>query len=97
PVAVRVSAAKPAQLTGLADSAVQMTVTVGASDGPVLAVPVAAVFTSADGQAKVRVLRPDGSADPVPVTLGLAASGYVEVKLGAGATLAEGDRVVVQG
>ncbi|MFD0638218.1 hypothetical protein ACFQ9X_48375 [Catenulispora yoronensis] len=91
------TAANPAQLAGLADSAVQMTVTIGASDGPVLAVPVAAVFTSADGQAKVRVLRSDGSEEPVPVTLGLAASGYVEVKPQAGTVLVEGDRVVVQG
>ena len=97
PVAVRVTAAKPAQLAGLAGDGVQMTVTVGASDGPVLAVPVAAVFTSADGQAKVRILRPDRAPDPVPVTLGLAADGYVEVKPQAGAALAEGDRVVVQG
>ncbi|MGN9843102.1 peptidoglycan-binding protein [Nonomuraea sp. H19] len=82
----------PASVKGLkAGTAVTARVTVGATEEPVLVVPVAAVITSADGKARVRVeYAPDKTRD-VEVRTGLTADGNVEV---AGA-LKEGDRVVV--
>ncbi|WP_327587440.1 peptidoglycan-binding protein [Nonomuraea sp. NBC_00507] len=66
-------------------------VTVGATEEPVLVVPVAAVITGADGKARVRVeYAPDRTKD-VDVRTGLAADGNVEVT----GALKEGDRVVV--
>ncbi|RVX45601.1 putative peptidoglycan binding protein [Nonomuraea polychroma] len=82
----------PGSAKGLrAGTPVTARVTVGATEKPVLVVPVAAVITGADGRARVRVeYAPDRTRD-VGVRTGLAADGNVEV---AGA-LKEGDRVVV--
>ncbi|MEV4058612.1 peptidoglycan-binding protein [Nonomuraea dietziae] len=80
-------------LKGLAGTAVTAKVTVGATDTEVLVVPVAAVTTSADGKARVRVeVSPDRTKD-VEVRTGLTADGKVEVT----GDLKEGDRVVVSG
>ncbi|MEU4545361.1 peptidoglycan-binding protein [Nonomuraea dietziae] len=80
-------------LKGLAGTAVTAKVTVGATDTEVLVVPVAAVITSADGKARVRVeISPDRTKD-VEVRTGLTADGKVEVT----GDLKEGDRVVVSG
>ncbi|TDC00534.1 peptidoglycan-binding protein [Nonomuraea longispora] len=76
-----------------AGTAVTARVTVGATEEPVLVVPVAAVITSADGKARVRVeYEPDRTKD-VEVRTGLTADGNVEVT----GALKEGDRVVVSG
>ncbi|TDD18867.1 peptidoglycan-binding protein [Nonomuraea diastatica] len=84
----------PAKSKGLkAGTAVTARVTVGATEEPVLVVPVAAVITSADGRARVRVeYAPDRTKD-VEVRTGLTADGNVEVT----GALKEGDRVVVSG
>lgn len=93
PVQLRISIADPGQLAGEADASVKVTIKVGASDGKVLTVPLAAIHTSADGRARVQVQRGGGLTD-VHVTVGLSAAGLVEVKP-AGGTLKQGDRVVV--
>ncbi|MGW0582007.1 HlyD family efflux transporter periplasmic adaptor subunit, partial [Streptomyces sp. NPDC002920] len=93
PVQLRIAVPEPGPLAGQADAAVRVTIEVGASDGKVLAVPIAAIHTSSDGEARVQVERNGGVRD-VSVTVGLAAAGLVEVKA-PGGTLKEGDRVVI--
>ncbi|MEV0379292.1 peptidoglycan-binding protein [Nonomuraea sp. NPDC050643] len=84
----------PSSAKGLrTGAAVTARVTVGATEEPVLVVPVAAVITSADGKARVRVEYATDRTQDVEVRTGLTADGNVEV---AGA-LKEGDRVVVSG
>ncbi|MGW3149503.1 peptidoglycan-binding protein [Streptomyces sp. NPDC001177] len=92
-VEVRIAVPHPGPLRGAAGGSVKVTIEVGASQGAVLAVPLAAVRTSADGKARVRVVR-DGRPTAVPVTVGLSAAGLVEVEP-AGGRLTEGDQVVV--
>ncbi|MFF0478449.1 Tat pathway signal protein [Streptomyces sp. NPDC004284] len=93
PVPVAVSVPEPGVLKDQAGAAVKATVDLGSSKGAVLVVPVAAVRTSADGQARVRVLR-GGRIVDVPVTPGLSAAGQVEVTP-RDVPLGEGDQVVV--
>ncbi|WP_330289500.1 peptidoglycan-binding protein [Streptomyces sp. NBC_00576] len=93
PVQLRISIPDPGPLAGQAESSVKVTIGVGASDGKVLTVPLAAIRTSADGKARVQVER-DGEVRDVSVTVGLSAAGLVEVKP-AGGTLKQGDKVVV--
>jgi peptidoglycan hydrolase-like protein with peptidoglycan-binding domain len=85
--------ALPASLTGVN---LRVTVTSAASEGPVLAVPLAAVSAGADGATRVSVLGP-GEVDPVevPVTAGLSADGFVAVEPVTPGGLVEGDLVVV--
>ncbi|GAA4914844.1 peptidoglycan hydrolase-like protein with peptidoglycan-binding domain [Nonomuraea thailandensis] len=84
----------PSASRGLRAGAVVTTrVTVGATDEPVLVVPVAAVITSADGKARVRVEYATDRTRDVEVRTGLTADGNVEVS----GALKEGDRVVVSG
>ncbi|MFI6792328.1 peptidoglycan-binding protein [Nonomuraea sp. NPDC050383] len=78
-------------LKGLSGTAVTARVTVGATGEPVLVVPVAAVTTSADGRARVRVEYATDRTRDVEVRTGLTADGDVEVT----GALKEGDRVVV--
>ena len=95
-VPIRLSPAKGVKLTELAGQSVRTEITVGDTDRAVLAVPVAAVFTRADGQAHVTV---DGGAAgirDVPVTPGLTAEGYVQITPD-GVALRAGERVVVGG
>lgn len=93
PVQLRISIPDPGPLAGQAEASVKVTIEVGASDGKVLTVPLAAIRTSADGKARVQVER-DGGVRDVSVTVGLSAAGLVEVKP-AGGTLEQGDKVVV--
>lgn len=93
PVQLRIAVAEPGPLAGQAGASVTVTIKVGASEGPVLTVPVAAIRTSADGRTRVRVQRGDSAAE-VAVTVGLSAAGLVEVKPDGGG-LGKGDRVVV--
>jgi multidrug efflux pump subunit AcrA (membrane-fusion protein) len=81
-------------LKGLAGTTVTARVTVGSTDEPVLVVPVAAVITSADGKARVKVERAADKTEDVEVRTGLTADGNVQVS---GQGLNEGDRVVVSG
>ncbi|MEW1830698.1 peptidoglycan-binding protein [Streptomyces sp. NPDC088196] len=92
-VQVRITVPDPGPLAGEAEAAVKVTIKVGASDGKVLTVPMAAIHTSSDGRARVKVER-DGTVTEVHVTVGLSAAGVVEVKPDGGA-LTAGERVVV--
>ncbi|MFF6968897.1 peptidoglycan-binding protein [Streptomyces anthocyanicus] len=93
PVPLKVTIAKPGPLAENTGGAATVTIEVGESDGKVLAVPVAAVQTTAGGQARVQVER-DGRVRRIDVVLGISADGLVEVKPDGGA-LKKGDLVVV--
>lgn len=85
----------PDSLKGLkrfAGGSVTVKLHVGATDGAVLAVPIAAVVTGADGKARVQLQSAPGKTREVEVTTGLSADGLVEVS---GGDLKEGDLVVV--
>ncbi|MEV8630055.1 peptidoglycan-binding protein [Streptosporangium sp. NPDC051023] len=89
-------------LRRMVDTPFTVKITVGATGGTVLTVPVAAVITSADGRPRVRVAPPDngpgaGTPREVEVRTGLTADGAVEVEPIRPGTLKEGDRVVVSG
>ncbi|WP_327402928.1 peptidoglycan-binding protein [Streptomyces sp. NBC_01288] len=92
-VQVRIAVPEPGPLAGEAEAAVKVTIKVGASDGKVLTVPMAAIHTSSDGRARVKVERGTTVTD-VHVTVGLSAAGVVEVKPEEG-VLKAGERVVV--
>ncbi|MER5419928.1 peptidoglycan-binding protein [Streptosporangium roseum] len=78
---------------------VTVRISVGATGGAVLTVPVAAVVTSADGRPRVQVEVPGGGdkVRDVEVRTGLTADGDVEVTPVKPDGLKEGDRVVVSG
>lgn len=90
-IAVSVNATKalPASVAG-AD--VRITVTSVSTDGPVLAVPEAAISARADGRSFVTRVSTSGQTQ-VEVTPGVTADGLVEITV-EGAGLAEGDQVV---
>ena len=69
----------------------KVTIPVSSTDGEVLAVPIAALSSSADEQARVEVERADLTVELVDVEPGLSAGGFVEVA----GEIEEGDRVVV--
>ncbi|MFJ4850423.1 MULTISPECIES: Tat pathway signal protein [unclassified Streptomyces] len=92
PVPVQISVPS-GKLTGNANGSAKVTIEVGSSDGKVLTVPIAALHTSADGQARVRVRRGSTVVD-VPVKAGLSAEGQVEVTP-TGDALKAGDSVVI--
>lgn len=73
---------------------VRITIPVSSTDGPVLAVPAAALFATADGSTIVEVEDQNGTLYPVRVETGLAAGGLVEITP-LGGRLSEGDLVVV--
>ncbi|WP_025272631.1 peptidoglycan-binding protein [Haloglycomyces albus] len=74
---------------------VRVRIPVGSTDGEVLAVPISAVYTSGDGDTKVRVIAGSGDgARDVTVELGLSSEGMVEVSAGDG-SLTVDDRVAV--
>lgn len=82
----------PAAMKGLkAGTAVTARITIGATEEPVLVVPLAAVITSADGKTRVRIEYAQDKTRDVEVRTGLAADGNIEVT----GALKEGDRVVV--
>ncbi|GAB49131.1 peptidoglycan-binding domain-containing protein [Mobilicoccus pelagius] len=83
----------PAERRG---DAVRVSLTTATTAAEVLAVPVAAVRGAADGRAVVTVRDADGTLRDVPVTAGLSADGFVEIRsVDGGGTLAPGDLVVV--
>jgi multidrug efflux pump subunit AcrA (membrane-fusion protein) len=89
----------PALLSQWVGFPARISITVSSTDGDVLAVPVAALSVGPDGDPRVEVERssddgPDAT-EFVEVTVGLTAQGYAEISPVGGATLAEGDRVVV--
>jgi hypothetical protein len=78
----------------LRDANVRVTIPVKSTNGKVLAVPVAALSAGPDGSSRIEVLR-DGKTELVPVTVGLSADGYAEVRPAGDAKLVAGDQVVV--
>ncbi|MEU4522838.1 peptidoglycan-binding protein [Amycolatopsis sp. NPDC024027] len=79
---------------GLIGQDVRLTLKFAQTAGPVLAVPSAAITSSADGRTHVVVAAPGGAQRTVEVRAGKSGAGLVEVEPVAGG-LAEGDRVVV--
>jgi peptidoglycan hydrolase-like protein with peptidoglycan-binding domain len=75
---------------------VLVTVQTGRTEGAVLAVPVAAVVTTASGTSSVTVTGARGRRT-VRVTPGLSQNGYVQVTPATPGALAAGDNVVVSG
>jgi peptidoglycan hydrolase-like protein with peptidoglycan-binding domain len=85
----------PAELSGgLAGTPVVLTITVGSTEGAVLAVPVAALSLAADGTTRVQVQGDGGRLRYVTVNPGLSAKGLVSVTPTSG-SLAPGDLVIV--
>ena len=81
----------PDELVG---SNVKVVIPVGGTAGEVLAVPAAALSSTADGSAQVEVLLPDGTSRFVRVEPGLSAEGLVEITPLDG-EIVEGDLVVI--
>ncbi|WP_330349078.1 peptidoglycan-binding protein [Streptomyces sp. NBC_00582] len=90
PVQISLPAGKLAKNAG---GSAKVTIKVGSSAGKALTVPIAALHTSADGQATVQVRR-GGTVVDVSVKAGLSAEGQVEVTP-SGAALKAGDQVVI--
>ncbi|MGW1544112.1 peptidoglycan-binding protein [Streptomyces sp. NPDC002309] len=93
PVPLEISVPDPGPLRNQSGGSAKVTIEVGASEESVLVVPLAAVRTSTDGKARVQVRR-DGRTVTVPVRVGIAAAGLVEVTPDSG-SLDVGDQVVV--
>jgi peptidoglycan hydrolase-like protein with peptidoglycan-binding domain len=79
PVSLVISVPDPGVLKNQSGSAVKVTVDLGSSKGAVLVVPLAAVHTTADGKAGVRVRRA-GKVVNVPVKVGLLAGLYPSLR-----------------
>lgn len=79
---------------GIVGQNVRIVVPVSSTGGDVLAVPAAALYSTADGSTRVEVEDEDGSLRQVTVETGLAAGGLVEITPLDG-DVAEGDMVVV--
>jgi hypothetical protein len=95
PVRLEPQGLAPEQVEALRGQNVKVTVSVGATDGEVLTVPLAALTAGSGGESRVEVQRGTGQeTELVTVTTGLAAKGYVEIASAEG-TLAVGDKVVV--
>ncbi|MFI6600826.1 peptidoglycan-binding protein [Nonomuraea sp. NPDC050536] len=82
-------------LKSLVGSAMTVRISVGSTEGEVLAVPVAAVVTSTDGRPRLRVALDGDRTREVEVRTGLTADGDVEVTPLRAGELKDGDRVVV--
>ena len=79
---------------GIVGQNVRIVIPVSSTGGDVLAVPAAALYSTADGSTRVEVEDGDGSLRQVTVETGLAAGGLVEISPLDG-DVAEGDLVVV--
>jgi hypothetical protein len=89
----------PTSLTGsqvqtLRGTNVKVEIAVGATQGKVLAVPLAAVTADGDGVSRIEVVGRGERTATIAVKTGLAAGGYVQVTVLHG-TLSAGNRVVV--
>jgi hypothetical protein len=93
--AVKITPDDPVQAQQFAGASAVVVVAVESTAGAeVLAVPLAALSSSADGTTRVEVLEADDTTREVKVTVGLSAEGYAQITPIDGA-LAAGDRVVV--
>ena len=79
---------------GIVGQNVRIVIPVSSTGGDVLAVPAAALYSTADGSTRLEVEDGDGSLRQVTVETGLAAGGLVEITPLDG-EVAEGDLVVV--
>jgi hypothetical protein len=93
--AIRLEPKRPKQLARYAGQAFKIVIRVGSTGEAVLAVPLAAVFTSAAGDARLSVQTRTGETREVPITTGLSTGGYVQVTAEEGSRLTAGDRAVV--
>jgi hypothetical protein len=90
-----ITPADTAALTGSQGGSLRIAVRVGATKGSVLAVPVAAVSTGADGQSRLEVAVDGSRTRLVPVIVGLTALGYAQVSPVEPNAITVDDRVVV--
>jgi multidrug efflux pump subunit AcrA (membrane-fusion protein) len=81
----------PQQVEVLRGANVKVTIPIQATDGEVLAVPLAALSAGPGGQSRIEIVRPDGRRDLAPVEVGLSAGGYAEIR----GAVAAGDLVVI--
>jgi Putative peptidoglycan binding domain len=92
PMKIRPGRPLPASMIG---QDVSLTITAARSDGPVLAVPEAAVFARANGRLYVTKMTGRQSDVQVPVRVGVTGNGMVGVTPIDGGTLITGDRVAI--
>ena len=92
PAAIRTSRPLPLSMIG---QNVSLSIAAAHSDGPVLAVPEAAVFARADGRLYVTRVTGTGAGVQVPVRILVTGNGLVGVAPAGGGTLAAGDRVAI--
>ncbi|MEV5597523.1 hypothetical protein [Streptomyces sp. NPDC052496] len=79
----------------LANQDVRLTIAAATSGGKVLSVPSSAVSAGADGRTTVTVQEKAGTHRRVEVRVGMSGDGVVEVTPAGGASLTEGEQVVV--
>ncbi|RSM64674.1 Tat pathway signal protein [Actinoplanes sp. ATCC 53533] len=94
-VPIRLKPAYPGKLAAFAGQAFKVSIEVGGTGHAVLSVPVAAVYTAADGQSRVTVQDATGSVHDVPVTAGLSTAGFVQITPKTPDSVRAGSRVVV--
>ncbi|HYH52447.1 MAG TPA: peptidoglycan-binding protein [Acidimicrobiia bacterium] len=90
-VVIRPDSLTAQQVEVLRGANVKVTIPIQATNGEVLAVPLAALSAGPGGQSRVEVVRADGRPELVPVEVGLSAGGYAEIR----GAVSEGDLVVV--
>lgn len=79
----------------MANQEVRLTIAAATSGGKVLSVPSSAVSAGADGRTTVTVHEKEGGHRRVEVRVGMSGDGVVEVTPAGGASLTEGEQVVV--
>ncbi len=87
-------APNPAMSESLVGQDVQVTLVAAHTDGPVLTVPVAAVFATANGKTYVTKVESRGFEVRIPVRTGITANGETAISPMSRNTLGPGDRVV---
>ena len=94
-VPIRLKPKDQATMVQFAGQALKVSIKVGGTGHAVLSVPVAAVFTASDGQARVTVQDPSGAVHDVPVDAGLSTGGFVQITPATAGAVRAGSRVVV--
>jgi multidrug efflux pump subunit AcrA (membrane-fusion protein) len=90
-VVIRPDGLTPQQVELFRRANVKVTIPIQATNGEVLAVPLAALSAGPGGQSRVEVVRPGGQRELVPVEVGLSAGGYAEIR----GAVSQGDLVIV--
>ena len=94
-IPIRLKPRDEAKLASFVGQAFKVGITVGGTGHAVLSVPVSAVFTASDGQARVTVQDPGGAVRDVAVKAGLSTGGYVQITPAGKDAVRAGDRAVV--